>query len=64
MKTSARKSEMHIEECAIKQAIQRYWIDTKMPEIDGETEDSGITMDKISKGLGSSKTLYQLEGKY
>lgn len=33
LKLSSRKAEMYIEDCAIKQAIQKYWIDNKMKDL-------------------------------
>ena len=45
---------MFIEDCAIKQAIQRYWIDKKMPNIDGS---------EVSSGKIVANT-YELDGKY
>lgn len=54
LKLSARKTEMHLEDCAIKQAIQRYWIDQKMPNIDCDALESGKIAIKI----------YELSGIY
>lgn len=51
---SARKAEMFIEDCAIKQAIHKYWVERSMPDIDSQELDSG----KITE------TIYELEGKY
>lgn len=65
MNTSARKAEMHIEECAIKQAIQKYWIDSIMPEIDGENpEDETSTFKEITDRIKHKRTIFQLTGVY
>lgn len=54
LKLSARKAEMHLEDCAIKQAIQKYWIDQKMPNVDADEVESGKITIKI----------YELSGVY
>jgi superfamily II DNA or RNA helicase len=53
-KISSRKAEMFIEDAAIKQAIKRYWIDQKMPDIDGNSFYNPTSTTKI----------YQLTGRY
>lgn len=56
-KMSARKAEMVIEDCAIKQAIKLFWIDEEMPEeIDPEN-------DKTIKSNSYTK-IYELSGVY
>ena len=65
IKTSARKAEMHIEDCAIKQAIQKYWIDSTMGMIDGEDEGDELSDFKnICDKIKHKRTLYQLGGVY
>lgn len=54
LKLSARKAEMHLEDCAIKQAIERYWIEQSMPNVDCDEIDSGKIAIKV----------YELSGKY
>lgn len=54
LKLSARKAEMHLEDCAIKQAIERFWIQQKMPDIDS---------DAVKEGTATSQ-VYELTGVY
>lgn len=49
---SARKAEMHLEDCAIKQAIEKYWIEQKMPDVDSNEVDSGKITVKIYELTG------------
>jgi len=55
IKTSARKAEMYIEDCAIKKSIQNYWIDQPM-------KDMGVTPEE--EFCEKQVTVYYLSGKY
>lgn len=68
LKMSARKAEMFLEDCSIKIAIKKFWVDQKMPEVNATEEDKnssdGYWFNDIQKTLEDKNQLYILPGKY
>lgn len=65
-KMNARKAEMFIEDCCIKQAIKKYWIEKKMPmkEAQEAQGEGGHSLESVIKSCKESNEVYALIGKY